>query len=94
MRIQISARESAGQRNDGADVAKAARGGKRRKRQDFNTKFAEKPQSALRSEPEKRLPAQVEELAHVAELLVAGVEEFLDALIRKDEELTLKGVAE
>src|SRR5258707_4108134 len=38
-------------------------------------------------------PAEVEELAHVAELLVAGVEEFLDALVGEDEELALERVA-
>src|SRR5258705_12531289 len=40
-----------------------------------------------------RLTAEVEELAHVAELLVAGVEEFLDALVGEDEELALERVA-
>src|SRR5258707_3097290 len=38
-------------------------------------------------------PAEVEELAHVAELLIAGVEEFLDALVGEDEELALERVA-
>jgi hypothetical protein len=36
--------------------------------------------------------AEVEELAHVAEFLLAGVEEFLDALVGKDEELAFEGV--
>src|SRR5258707_11522859 len=40
-----------------------------------------------------RLAAEVEKLAHVAELLVAGVEEFLDALVGEDEELALERVA-
>ncbi|HEV3420776.1 MAG TPA: hypothetical protein VG075_10765 [Candidatus Acidoferrum sp.] len=34
----------------------------------------------------------VEELAHVAEFQLAGVEEFLDALVVKDEELAFEGV--
>jgi len=42
----------------------------------------------------KRLGAEIEELAHVPEFLVAGVEEFLDPLVGEDEELALEGVAE
>ena len=39
--------------------------------------------------PALPLGAEVEELAHVAELLVAGVEDFLDALVGQDKELAL-----
>src|SRR5258708_15403181 len=42
----------------------------------------------------KGLGAEVEELAHVAEFLVAGMEEFLNALIGENKELALEGVAE
>src|SRR6266849_9099678 len=54
-------------------------------------------QSSLRWELEqsrKGLRAEGEELAHVAEFLVAGVEKFLDALVGEDEELALEGVPE
>src|SRR6266849_2392634 len=54
-------------------------------------------QSSLRWELEqsrKGLRAEGEELAHVTEFLVAGVEKFLDARVGEDEELALEGVTE
>src|SRR6266481_1908048 len=62
--------------------------------QDFRTLAGRMPALPKRGGTAKGLGAEVEELAHVAELLVAGVEEFLDALVGEDEELALEGVAE